>query len=315
MNIMKHILIIFLFCSIYPTFTYCGEADFKEQILLVGKWGNKDGEFGSENLGKTETGHSLDFTIYNRSIYMFDTMNNRIQVFDMNGKLINKISLRFDWLKQGITWQFTILKDNLFALIAEPPYYSVMNIYNIYKISASGDLLKKFGDKQINKEKGESFSRIIANEITNELYCYIENSSRIAVYDFEGNFVKYIFDMKNGRQILIDDHGQLNKNAPNYCSWLDRKGNCYKIWSKSSAKTGFVLTTQIQIFPPNSKTKDIITHELSGDVKYVRDGAEHFIGYKGNFDERSFVDLDGTIYHVIALADGVILRRLTWKFQ
>ncbi len=312
-GIIKIAMIIMLFCCIKSSLIFADEASFKEHLLLSGNWGNGDGEFGKEILGKTETGFNLDFKIYKQNIYIFDPINNRIQIFDLNGNFIKKIALDFDWLKQGITWKFVILSGNYFALIAKPPSYSVENINQIYKISPSGKILKTFGSKQINTKKEEYFSKILANDKTGEIYCYIEDSSRIAVYDFEGKFVKYISTEKNPNQMIIDNYGRIVRNAPNYCRWMDRKGNCYKIWSTSSAKTNFVLTTKIQIFPPNSKTEDIITHELSGDVKFVKEGKEQIIRYRGNFNERSFVDADGNIYHMIALDDGVVLRRIVWK--
>lgn len=299
-------------CFLCPSFVFGGEITFKDQIIMTGSWGGGDGQFGKETLGKTELGFALDFTIYNGQIYVYDTMNNRIQIFDLSGKFEKKIPLDFDWIKQGVTWRFTILNSNFFALIAPPPYYSEMNA-DIYKISPDGKILKKFGSKQINKRREEYFSKIIASEKTREIYCSIAGSSRIAVYDFEGNFVKYLTDIKSAPQIILNSDGQVDKNALSYCSWMDGLGNCYKIWSKSSAKNNLALTTEIQIFPPNTKTHAVITHEFSGDIKSVKDGMERIIRYSGNYEERSFVDSESVIYHLIALDNGVVLRRIEWK--
>lgn len=150
--------------------------------MIAGNWGDKDGQFGREELGKTELGYALDFTVYNKHIYIYDTMNNRIQVFDLNGKFINKIAFSFDWLKQGVAWRFAMLNDHFFALIGKPPYYSFMDA-DIYKISPNGKILKEFGSKQVNRNKEEYFAKIITSERTKKIYCSIGGSSQIAVYD------------------------------------------------------------------------------------------------------------------------------------
>lgn len=241
-------------------------------------------------------------------------MNNRVQIFDINGKFVSKIHLNFDWIKQGVTYYFAILNGQYFALIGKPPHYSFMDA-DIYVISPNGTLLKHFGSKQLNKNKEEYFSSIVASDQTKKIYCSIGGSTKIATYDLEGNFMKYMTDVKSAPEIMLNSDGQVIKTAPSYCSAMDSKGNCYKIWSKSSSKTGFVITTQIQIFPPNSTSNDIITHHFGSDVKFVSNGAEHSVRYKGNYGERSVVSLDGTIYHMIALDDGIVLRRLTWNSQ
>ncbi|MDA8422829.1 MAG: hypothetical protein M0Z89_05810 [Nitrospiraceae bacterium] len=117
MKITKYITIILLLSSIHPIIAFSDEPKVKDQILIAGKWGSKDGEFGRESLGKTEDGYSLDFYLYKGAIYIFDTMNNRIQVFDLNGNFIRKIPLDFDWIKLGMTWRFAILNDHFFALV------------------------------------------------------------------------------------------------------------------------------------------------------------------------------------------------------
>jgi hypothetical protein len=306
--------IIILSLCLYPTFAISGTANFNDQILIVGSWGSKDGEFGRESLGKTELGHALEFAIYNDRIYILDSMNNRIQGFDLNGKFINKIPLNFDWMKQGVSWGFTVLKNHFFVLLSKPPSYSFMNA-SIYKISETGKILKEFGNTQLNKGKEEYFDKILGSDISGELYCSISGSSRIAVYDFNGNFIKYMVDVKSAPNILLNTDGKIRRDMPNYCRLVDRHDNCYKIWSNASARTNGVFSTHIEVFPPHSKTSDMITHEVSGDVKFAKDGKDQIVGYRGNFSESSFVDQDGAIYHMIALDDGVILRRLTWTHQ
>lgn len=309
--INKTIVIMFvmlLYCCGHTVFAIGAEANFSDHVLIASNWGNKNGEFGRESIGKTELGFSLEFTIYKNLIYIQDTMNNRIQVFDLNGKFVKKILLDFDWLKQGVAWDFAILRENFFVLLG----YSFMNA-DIYIISPNGKILKEFGNKQLNRNKEEYFSKIIANEKIGSIFCSIGGSSKIAVYDFDGNFLKYLADVKSVPEIMLNADGQINKDAPHYCKWMDGKGNCYKIWSTSSGKADYVLTTKIQIFPPNSKTEDMITHEVPCVVKFVKEGKEHIIRGGGNFDERYFVTQSGTIYQLIALDDGVVLRRIEWK--
>lgn len=49
-----------------------------------------------------------------------------------------------------------------------------------------------------------------------------------------------------------------------------------------------------------------IDYDIFGDIK---SGTKE-IRYQGNFTESSFVDVDGNIYHLIALDDGAVLRRI-----
>jgi hypothetical protein len=307
---IKISFLIILYCSMYPAAIFGEEAKFVDHILITGNWGNKNGEFGREELGKTELGYALDFTVYNKNIYVYDTMNNRIQVFDLNGKFIKKIALDFDWLKQGVVWRFAMLDNNFFALIGKPPYYSFMNA-DIYTISPNGKILKDFGNKQINRNKEEYFSKIIASEKVRKIYCSIGGSSKIAVFDFNGSFMKYLTDVRSSSEIIIDADGQVVKNAPVNYSWVDKGGNFYRIKSSNSRENNYAITTKIQIYNPvNNKTNN---YQIAGDVKSVTNDKTNEIKYRGNFTESSFVDVDGNIYHFIALDDGIVLRRLEWK--
>jgi hypothetical protein len=303
-------ILIILCCCMYPIHIFGGEAKFIDRILLTGNWGNKDGEFGREELGKTELGYALDFTVYNRQIYIYDTMNNRIQVFDFDGKFTNKIQLDFNWLEQGVAWQFAMLNNHFFALIGKPPFYSFMNA-NIYIISSNGKILKEFGSKQINRNKEEYFSKIIPSEKAGKIYSSVGGSSKIAVYDFNGIFIKYLTDVKKSPEIVLDADGQVEKNAPAYYSWVDKSGNFYRIKSYNAHENNYAITTKIQIYNPiKDKT---INYQIAGDIKSVKDCKTKEIKYRGNFTEAAFVDFDGNIYHFIALDDGVVLRRIAWK--
>jgi hypothetical protein len=311
MKILKVIFLILL-CGLCPIASFGGEASFKDEIIIAGSWGKGVSEFGKETSGKTETGSALEFTVYNKQIFIYDGMNNRIQIYDLDGKFIKIISLNFNWLNRGVLCGFTIIKNYFFAIIGRPPYYSIMN-GDIYKISPNGELLNNFGSKQLNKNKEEYFSKIKGSDKTGEIYCGIGGSTRIAAYAFDGSFIGYLKDVKSAPQIMLNAEGHVDKNAPHFCSWMDNNGNCYKIWSNASRSTNNIFSTHIQIFPHNFKnSEDMIAHEVSGDIKFVKDGKDHTIRYNGNFEESSFVDSDGTIYHLIALDDGVALHRIAW---
>ncbi len=292
MKVLKYVMIIVLFCSLYTSPAFCG-PNISDNILIVGNWGDKDGEFGRETLGKTELGYSLDFQLYKSHIYIFDSMNNRIQVFDLNGKFIRKIPLGFDWIKQGLAGRFAILNDNFFALIAKPPYYNMLND-DIYKISSGGKILNKFGAQQLNPKTEEYFSEISSDEQMGHVTCVIGGSGKSAVYDFDGNFLKYV----------------KNPNHDHF-SWYDKEGTFYRIKSNNSRKNNYAITTTVQI---ENKDKNIkIQYQINGDVQSKKIEKPIQIRYRGNFDERFAVDSEGDIYHLIALDDGVLLRRISWK--
>ncbi len=292
-KIAKYILVILLISAFYPIAIFSAETKVKEVILIAGKWGNNDGEFGKESLGKTEVGYSLDFALYRGEIYIFDTMNNRIQVFDLNGNFVRKIPLAFDWIKEGMTWRFAILNKNFFALVAPAPHYSVLND-QIYEISPSGKILKKFGIKQLNLQSEEYFSNISSDEADGFIKCTIASSDMAALYDVNGNFIKYD-----------------KKTSDDRFAWHDKEGTQYRIKSNNSHKKYFGIETTVQIENPKNGIK--INHSIHGDVKVEKNNKTTFIKYLGNYYEKFSVDSDGAIYHFIAVDDGVILRRLIWK--
>jgi hypothetical protein len=292
MNVLKHFMVVLLLSSLYPSLAHCS-PNITEKILIVGDWGNRDGEFGRETLGKTELGYVFDIQLYKGNIYIFDPMNNRIQVFGLNGQFIRKIPLSFDWIKQGLTYRFAILNGNFFAVIARPPYYSMMND-DIYKISPDGKILLKFGAQQLNIKAEQYFADISSDEQAGHVTCAIGGAGKSAIYDFEGKFIKFT-------QIPDLDH----------FSRRDKDGTLYRIRSISDRKNNFAITTTIQIDNKDNNIK--LQHQANTDIQYVKKGEPIKINYHGNFIESFAVSTDGDIYHLIALDDGIVLRRISWQ--
>lgn len=130
---------------------------------------------------------------------------------------------------------------------------------------------------------------------------------------FNGNFIKYLMDVKNVPEIVLDADGQVVKNAPAHYSWVDKSGNFYRIKSNSSRENNYAITTEIKIYNPD-KDKTI-NYQITDDIGLGKNEKIKEIKYRGNFTEASFVDGGGNIYHFIVLDDGVVLRRLEWAPQ
>lgn len=64
-------VIITIICSLFlniNSLSFASVATFTDKVLIAGSWGENDGEFGKETLGKTEDGYAIDFAIYNNAI-------------------------------------------------------------------------------------------------------------------------------------------------------------------------------------------------------------------------------------------------------
>ena len=177
--------------------------------------------------------------------------------------------------------------------MAPAPHYSVLN-NEIYKISPSGKIIKKFGKRQLNLQSEEYFSSISSDEQRGLLKCSIAFSDKSALYDFNGNFIRYEKKPK-------DDGFSLH----------DKEGTFYRIKSNNTHKNYLGIETSVQIENPKTGLK--IDHSIHGDVKVEKTNKTILIKYLGNYYEKFIVPSAGLIYHFIVVDDGVILRRLTWK--
>lgn len=330
--LLSFILLVF---SILPA--NC-ENKFNVNILLTGDWGTKEGEFGIDRTGKTELGYALDLMILNDETYILDSTNNRVQKFDRTGKIDKIINLNKEWQKFGLPWDFTYFQGYFYILIGKAPYYSPTGIREINQFSQDGMFIKSFGGKQIPKNKEEYFDKIISDATNGYIYCGL-GSTQVLRYEKDGNFKDAIAIARKGEIVNLvgmtpdgkpmltmsksSEYGThtliinpitkiIEEDIKGNYSLTNGKGifvNVNTISGSKRKKTA--MTTIVEVF--DSIKNKINKTELKGDVVADKYGKNKVIKYSGRFLERSKIDTDGNIYHLIALDDGVVLRKITLK--
>jgi hypothetical protein len=340
------ILIILLISSLFMFHANCGygENNVKTEILIATNWGDKEGEFGVEKGGKTEKGYVLDFIINEKNIYILDAINDRIQIFDLNGKLKKIIDFEKKWEEFGVVWMFTLFQDNFYMLVGKPPYYGAVGIREIHKISHDGKFIKSFGKEYIPRKQEDYYCYILSDSNSDYLIGSI-GDQKILLFDAKEKMQYNILDLIEEKTFTyslrgIDSYGNpiitktnLDKNflstivfdlktkkiknrAIGLFSAIDSKNNFYSIRStrlkiKNVKLHNANIVTMITKYDPQKKS--INKFEVSGDVKVIKNGKEKLFRFKGNYSEISKVDPEGNIYHLIALEDGVLLRKITIK--
>lgn len=310
------------------------EHDFGADIIITGKWGVNEGEFGYEKKGKTEDGYSLDVVVTKNEIYILDAMNNRIQIFDKSGNLKSVIKLKIKWEDFGVPFGFALHKKHFYILTGKPPYYGRIGIRELQKFTYDGVFVKAFGQEYIPKETEDFYEKIFANE----KYIYCEINGSILAFDADGSLKSTVFtsrsgenlellgigpndnllavasgpDGENRRTLLINPNNKtIIKETPDRFSMLDRKGTFLNIRTLGgSQKKKTITTTYVDFFDTVTGRKGRL--ELKGDIKIIKNSMIKLYRYAGPFFETSSIDHEGNIYHLIALEDGVVVRRVSF---
>lgn len=323
---------------IFYTVPANGDHRLIDNVLIAGDWGIKEGEFGIEKEGKTELGYALDFIVVKDKIYILDAINNRIQIFDLNGKFVNQIKLKTNWQSFGLPWDFALSQDHFYMLIGKAPYYSPIGIKEIHQFSHDGKFIKSFGNNLIPQKREEYFNKIISDAQKGYIFAGL-GADKIVAFDVEGNFKDILLRAKKGELIeLVGVNADANpivttsksegkirntllinakskkieKEIKGKFALVDGKGNFIDVHTASGSKRKkTVMTTTVEVF--NSIENKSEKFEQKGDIKVSKNGKDRIYRYSGNFFERSKIDSEGNIYHLIALEDGVVLRKITLK--
>lgn len=332
------VMLISILMVVFYTPAVSGENRLNVNVLVAGDWGIKEGEFGIEKEGKTELGYALDFIVVKDRIYILDSINNRIQIFDLNGKFVTLIKLKTNWQNFGLPWGFTLFQDHFYMLIGKAPYYSPTGIKEIHQFSYDGKFIKSFGKELIPKNKEEYFDNIISDAQKGYVLGGL-GSAKVVAFNAEGNLKDTLLNAKKGelielagvtadgnpivtasksggkiRQTLLINvkNKKIEKEIKGRFSLVDVKGNFINVHTASGSKRKkTAMTTSVDVF--NSIENKSEKSELKGDIKVSKNGKDKIYRYNSNFSERSRIDSEGNIYHLIALEDGVVLRKIILK--
>lgn len=307
------------------------------EVIIDGGWGKSISQFGRDNSGKTEDQFELNLLVSNDKIYILDSMNDRVQVFSNNGAYIKEILFNTNWSKSGLYMYFSIFKGNIYVLSGKPPHYSDKGIVDIQKYSIDGKFTKKFGDNYISA-KNEDYDNLFSDANSRHLYVSVNGKKILAINDQEKligpvisankeEVLNFVGISPSGNPIVIvtrssgeiahtmiidKDSNKVIKTVSGRYSMVDDKGKFYSVRTISASKRKKKpMLTMVEVFDSVSNRKE--TFEFTGDIHVNKNGKEKVYKLAGNYFELSRMGADGVIYHMLALNDGVVVRKISIK--
>lgn len=233
------------------TTTANGEPSFVK--VIYGKFGG--GEFDKP----------MAVTVANDKIYISDTNNKRVQIFDYSG---NPIKTFGTWGSKPGQFQFPygVAGDSKGIIY-------VADLYNgtVSKFDKDGKFLSLFAEKQASDKVFTAPAGLAIKD--DKVYVTDVRQNTVKVFDSNGNLVKQIGKPGTGL-------GQLN--APNAVT-VDNDGNIYV------TDTG---NQRVQVFDKNGKFQKIINGSLDGKGQSV------FVNPRGvGVDDRGNVYVVSNLTH------------------
>jgi len=304
-------------------------------VIVDGGWGKATSQFGRDYSGKTQDEFELNLFVSNNEIYILDSMNNRIQVFDNKGSSIRNILLDTTWNKVGLYMFFSIYKDNIYILSGKPPHYSDNGIVDIQKYSIDGKYISTFGSKFLST-KTEDFGHLFSAPKSGHLYVAVGGEKVLAINE-QDKLVGPIIKANKGEVVnlagispignpivtvsrsageivhtmVIDkESNKVIQTVSGRYSMTDDKGKFVAVRTLSASKRKKKpMLTMIEVFDSVTNKKEV--YELTGDIRVNKNGSEKLYKLAGSYFETSRMGADGTIYHLLALNDGVLLRKIS----
>lgn len=307
------------------------------KVIIDGGWGKATSQFGRDYSGKTQDEFELNLFVSNYQIYILDSMNNRIQVFNNYGNPVSNIILNTTWNKVGLYIFFSIYKDSIYILSGKPPYYSDNGIVDIQKYSIDGKYTSTFGSKFISA-KTEDYGHLFSDTKSGHLYVAVSGEKILAINEQDklvgsiikankGEVVNLVGMSPSGNPIVTvsrsageivqtmvidkESHRVIQTVSGRY-SMTDDKGKFIAVRTLSASKRKKKpMLTMIEVFDSVTNKKEVF--ELTGDIHINKNGKEKVYKLAGSHFEASRMDADGAIYHMLALNDGVVVRKITIK--
>ena len=329
-RLLSVVLLITLYCLGGKSWA----SNLNPDVILFGEWGAKPGEFGFVIDKDFQFNHSVKFSINNNELYVLDGINNRIQVFTLQGQLKGIVKLSTDWRMDGLAYEFAVLHGMFFIIHGNNPDAGGKIIY---KYSADGKLLDKFGQLKL-QNWDEGYISLFAHNQSNSLLTNLW-PNKIIAYDTSGKTYTPLY--QGGKNEVLYISGLTYNNNPiisitnkrtqqEQVVVIDYKSNTIKTRLKLESNFNtqglngelYAVKTRshrrntpkmpvIDIYNPIVKVINSI--EVGNSIRYTKDNTERLLELtcRGTCSESTTIDLNGDIYHLIALSKGVVILKYT----
>jgi len=265
-NSLKIVLIIFILITgtNIPLFSQSASAQTAPGTTFLSKFGtigSADGKFGTVPIGI-----ALDSS---GNIYVADTGNDRVQIFDSSGNFLLAFGTtgsadgQFNF-PRGIALDST---GNIYVVDPQnntvqkfSPFTGFSNVFFISKFGSSGSADGQF-----------SFPQNIAFDSSDNIYVTDRDNNRVQIFDSSGNFLSKFgspgtgngqFDGLTG--IAIDSSGNINvvESNNNRIQIFDSSGNFLSTFGSSGSADGEFNFPQFIAF---DSSDNIYVTDLSND--------------------------------------------------
>lgn len=220
------------------------------------------GGFGEDSLNKP-----MDVAVVDQFVYVTDTNNKRVQVFDLGGMQIFKFGKEGEG--QGeFKFPYGITGDSQGQIYVSDLYNGAISVFD-----NKGNFIKYFGEEDPKEKTVDSPGSI--RIFDNKLYESDIHKGKVLVFDLEGNLLQEIGEPGQ-------NNGQLR--APNAVT-VDKDGNVYVV------DTG---NQRVQIFDKEGKFVKILNGNENGE------GSSAFVNPRGiAIDSRGILYVVSNLTHYI----------------
>ncbi len=187
-----------------------------------GTRGTGDGQF------QTPTEIAINSTGY---IYVADTFNHRIQIFDTFGKYVSQIS--------GHTFDDSRFTNPRGIAINSTDYIYVTSTTNLVKIfDPSGNFVSQFGSRGFGDGQFDRPHRITINA-TGHVHIVDSASYRVQIFDPSGNYIsQFPSSSPNGIAINATGHVYVTSELSHIVQIFDPSGNSISQFGGSGSRDG-----------------------------------------------------------------------------
>jgi len=319
-------IILFVSCPIYA------ETLKSNELLITGEWGTGKGEFGRDGEFTPQSTTAIDMTIVDNNILILDSFNRRVKTYSTNGTILKDIQLQMKWKKNEIPYRFAYYNNSFYVLIAPQIISGDLHFGKIHKFNSEGSLIKSFGEQYLDNKSGKGYLRLFASNKINGVVAEI-SGNKVVYFDNNGNFIKQLSGAKKNEAIVLvntaydgnpifivsSQYGQKAKTILYDIVNMNNKevNGYYNLVLSNDSFANCGTSNALDLSDTKCKLKNMNGSEsqfnVTGDIHTTVNGKRKIVKYSGDYAEKFSVTPDGSIYHLIALDDGVVVRKYAFN--